>query len=61
MTNYPQIFQITRTPQYYHHRAKLGKKIVIKSIDDFAGQADFHGGKTGHTDQADGNLLSVFR
>jgi len=59
--NYPQIFQITRAPQYTITEQNSGKKIVIKSIDDFAGQADFYGGKTGHTDQADGNLLSVFR
>jgi D-alanyl-D-alanine carboxypeptidase len=32
----------------------------VKSINDFAGNADFIGGKTGYTDQADGNLLSIF-
>ena len=59
--DYPQLFQITRTPQYTVIEENSGRKSVIKSINDFAGEADFVGGKTGHTDQAGGNLLSVFR
>lgn len=58
--NYPQILQISRLQQYYVTEQNSGKKILIKSINDFAGEPDFIGGKTGHTDQADGNLLSLF-
>lgn len=60
-TDYPQLLAITRTPQYSITEQSSGKSILIKSINDFAGEADFVGGKTGHTEQADGNLLSVFR
>ena len=37
------------------------KKVVIKTINNFAGRSDFLGGKTGYTDVADGNLLSIFK
>lgn len=60
-TQYPEILQVSRTPQYYVTEQNSGQKILIKSINDFAGQPDFIGGKTGHTEQADGNLLSLFR
>ena len=59
-TNYPQILQITRTPEVTLTEISTGKKIVVKSINDFAGRPDFIGGKTGYTDEADGNLLSIF-
>jgi D-alanyl-D-alanine carboxypeptidase len=36
------------------------KPVTVMSINQFAGDADFIGGKTGYTDQADGNLLSIF-
>jgi D-alanyl-D-alanine carboxypeptidase len=58
--NYPQIFAITRTPQVTITEAGSGAQVVVKSINSFAGHADFVGGKTGYTDQANGNLLSVF-
>lgn len=59
-TDYPQIFAITRTPQVTLTEITSGDQVVVKSINEFAGQTDFIGGKTGYTDQADGNLLSVF-
>jgi D-alanyl-D-alanine carboxypeptidase len=37
-----------------------GKKVMLQSINDFAGQRDFLGGKTGYTDIANGNLFSLF-
>lgn len=58
---YPSVFAITRTPQAVITELASGKKTAIKSINTFAGQPDFIGGKTGHTDEAGGNLLSVFR
>jgi len=58
--NYPQIFAITRTPEVMITELNSGKKVLVQSINDFAGAPDFVGGKTGHTIEADGNLLSVF-
>jgi len=58
---YPQILAITRNPSVTIIERNSGRPVPVKSIDDFAGQPDFIGGKTGHTDQADGNLFSIFR
>lgn len=58
--NYPQILAITRTPETTVTDLATGKKYDVKSINSFAGQTDFLGGKTGYTDQADDNLLSIF-
>jgi D-alanyl-D-alanine endopeptidase (penicillin-binding protein 7) len=59
--DYPQILAVTRLTQATVTNLATGKKVVVKTINDFAGRADFVGGKTGYTDLADGNLLSVFR
>jgi D-alanyl-D-alanine carboxypeptidase len=59
--SYPEIFTVTRTVEAYVMDQSSGKKTLIKNINNFAGDADFIGGKTGHTDEAAGNLLSVFR
>lgn len=56
----PEIFRITRKPKVSIIELNSGKRIVIKNINDFADKADFLGGKTGYTDEAGGNLLSVF-
>lgn len=58
---YPQIWDISRTPQVNITELGLGNDVLIKSINDFAGDAGFVGGKTGHTTEAGDNLLSVFR
>ena len=58
--NYPQVLAITRMPQATANDLSTGQAVTVKSINNFAGQADFIGGKTGYTDQADGNLLSIF-
>jgi D-alanyl-D-alanine carboxypeptidase len=58
--SYPQILAITREPEATVQNITTGQQVVIKSINNFAGTADFLGGKTGYTDQADGNLLSLF-
>ncbi len=57
---YPEIFRITKIPLVSILDLNSGKKILIKNINNFAGTADFLGGKTGYTDEASGNLLSVF-
>jgi len=51
---HPQIFQLTRE-----------EKIVVNGREftnpnKFAGQANFMGGKTGYTDEASGNIISIF-
>jgi D-alanyl-D-alanine carboxypeptidase len=59
-TAYPQVLAVTRLPQTTAQNLSTGAAVAVKSINSFAGQADFIGGKTGYTDQADGNLLSIF-
>ena len=59
--NYPGLLAITRMPQVTVTNLATGKKMLVRSINDFAGQSDFLGGKTGYTDIADGNLLSIFK
>jgi len=59
-SSYPQIFAITRTPQTTITELNSGKQYGVKSINNFAGDASFIGGKTGHTNEAQDNLLSVF-
>jgi len=58
--DYPGVFAITRTPQVYIKEQNSGKTIPVRSINNYAGDADFVGGKTGNTPEANGNLLSVF-
>ncbi len=57
---YPRVFATTRVPSAYVAELTSQKRVLVKNINDFAGRADFLGGKTGHTDEASGNLLSVF-
>jgi len=59
--DYPQILAITRTPQVTIKELGSGRQAAVKSINAFAGRADFIGGKTGYTDEAAGNLLSIFK
>lgn len=58
--NYPQIFAITRTAKTTITELNSGKAVDVKSINDFAGTPNFVGGKTGFTDEAQDNLLSIF-
>ncbi len=58
---YPRILQITNITSYYLTDLATGGKTLIRSINEFAGKPGFIGGKTGYTDQADGNLLSVLQ
>jgi D-alanyl-D-alanine endopeptidase (penicillin-binding protein 7) len=60
-SDYPKVLAITRTTQATATELGSGKKTFVKSINDFAGEADFIGGKTGYTNIADGNLLSIFK
>jgi D-alanyl-D-alanine carboxypeptidase (penicillin-binding protein 5/6) len=58
--SYPQVLALTDTPTATITELNSGRHIVIKSINTFAGAPGFVGGKTGNTDQAGGNLLSIF-
>ncbi len=58
---YPQILAITRMPQATVQNLSTNQYVLVKNINHFAGESDFIGGKTGYTDQADGNLLSIFQ
>ena len=60
-SGYPDILAITRTTEAYATELGSGDKTLVKSINAFAGEKDFLGGKTGYTDIADGNLLSIFQ
>jgi D-alanyl-D-alanine carboxypeptidase (penicillin-binding protein 5/6) len=58
--NYPGILALTDTPATTITELNSGKKIAVRSINAFVGKPNFVGGKTGNTDQAGGNLLSIF-
>jgi D-alanyl-D-alanine carboxypeptidase len=58
--SYPNILALTNTPATTITEQNSGKKVTVRSINNFAGTAGFIGGKTGNTPQADANLLSLF-
>lgn len=57
---YPEVFQLTKTKSVDIAELNSGRKIAVNNINFFAGEDDFLGGKTGYTDEAHGNLLSLF-
>jgi D-alanyl-D-alanine carboxypeptidase len=59
-TNHPEILEITRKKEASILERKSMTRRTLLNINQFAGQADFVGGKTGFTDAASGNLLSIF-
>jgi D-alanyl-D-alanine carboxypeptidase len=59
--NHPEIFALSRQARQTILERKSGRRRTLTSINSFAGRADFLGGKTGYTDEAKGNLLSLFR
>jgi D-alanyl-D-alanine carboxypeptidase len=59
--SYPGVLAITDTHQTTITELNSGRRTAVTSINDFAGEPGFVGGKTGHTDQAGSNLLSIFR
>lgn len=58
--NYPQLLAVTRVPHVTITNFTNNQKVAVNSIDLFSGEPDFIGGKTGHTDEASGNLLTIF-
>jgi len=59
LTN-PEIFRITQKPSAVITELNTNFSKLIENTNLFAGRNDFLGGKTGFTDEANGNLLSVF-
>lgn len=57
---YPDLLKITRTPKLTLTELGKKKKLTYQNINQFAGRADFIGGKTGYTEDAGENLVSVF-
>ncbi len=57
------VYILKRHPNIFAWSAKKTLAIngeTLKNINHFAGRADFLGGKTGFTDEANGNLVSLF-
>lgn len=59
-TTYPTILEIARQKQVSILDQKRMARRTLISINQFAGQKDFLGGKTGFTDEAGQNLVSIF-
>ncbi len=58
--NYPKIFDITRKKSVTVTELNSKKKTKLSNINTFAGTSGFIGGAAGYSDDANGNLLSVF-
>jgi D-alanyl-D-alanine carboxypeptidase len=57
----PEVFAMTRARTVEILDRESGFKKVLPTTSAFAGGSGFLGGKTGYTDEAGGNLLSLFR
>ncbi len=57
---YPDIFKITRRKSADVTEINSGRKQRVLSNNEFSGQVDFLGGKTGYTEDAGENLISIF-
>lgn len=60
LINKPDIFKVTRAKSDTIYNYKNGRRRAITNINQFAGKANFIGGKTGTTPESVGNLISVF-
>jgi len=56
---HPEVFETTRLPSVTV-RDINGVPYTAIATNEFAGRAGFLGGKTGYTDEAQGNLVSLF-
>lgn len=57
---HPEILKITRQTKTYITEINLRKRRAIININEFAGTANFIGGKTGFIEESKGNLVSIF-
>ena len=58
--NHPEIFAATKKQKTVISELTKGIQKELVNINNFSGREDFFGGKTGFTDQAEGNLISLF-
>ncbi|MBI2033765.1 MAG: D-alanyl-D-alanine carboxypeptidase [Candidatus Liptonbacteria bacterium] len=58
--NFPDIFPLTRNRTIPVKELNSGNYRLTSSTNNFSGRPDFLGGKTGYTDEANGNLVSLF-
>lgn len=58
--NHPEILTVSREPAAELKELKSGKSRKIETVNQFAGQPDFIGGKTGYIDEAGRNLIGLF-
>jgi len=57
---HPEILEISRQKEVEILELKSGRKRKILTVNRFAGEPDFIGGKTGYIDEAGRNLISIF-
>ena len=57
---YPELFAASRSASIEGIEIISGERRLFKNINFFAGTPNFIGGKTGFTEEARGNLISVF-
>ena len=58
--NHPEIFQITANAKVsiFEETKKISKELT--NINNYTARPEFFGGKTGFTDQAKSNLITIF-
>lgn len=61
LNRYPEIFEYSQSKTVTITDLVSGMRRTMKSINIFAGRNDFLGGKTGYTDDARENLVSLFK
>ena len=57
---HPEIFEISRLKEIVINEIKTGKPKKLVNVNQFAGNADFLGGKSGYLESAGRNLISLF-
>ena len=61
VVSHPELLEITRKKENKVLERRTMTWHILPNINQLAGQADFLGGKTGETEEAGGNLLSLFK
>lgn len=61
LKNHAFIFRTSRETSTSIRELESGAVRILPNINQFAGEPSFLGGKTGYTDDANGNLISIFR
>ena len=60
LAKHPEIFRITMEDEAVLNDFEFGRKNLIRNINEFVGNPDWLGGKTGYIDESRGNLVSIF-